>query len=39
MAGADFALTENLALGAELKFQYIKDFCRLPINIGVTYKF
>lgn len=37
--GAQFALNDRLSVGAEIKYQYIKDFSRLPINIGVTYKF
>lgn len=37
--GAQYALTSNISVGAEIKYQYIKDFCRLPITIGVTYKF
>lgn len=37
--GAEYALNDKLAVGAEIKYQYIKDFNRLPINIGVTYKF
>ena len=37
--GADYALTDKISVGAEIKYQYIKDFNRLPINIGVTYKF
>lgn len=37
--GADYALTDKISVGAEVKFQYIKDFNRVPINIGITYKF
>ena len=37
--GAEYALTENLSLGLEVKYQYIKDFSRLPISLGLTYKF
>jgi len=37
--GAEYALTENLSVGAEVKYQYIKDACRLPITIGLSYKF
>ena len=37
--GAEYALTDKLSIGAEIKYQYIKDFNRLPISIGVTYKF
>lgn len=37
--GAEYALTDKLSVGAEIKYQYMKDFNRLPINIGITYKF
>lgn len=37
--GAQYALSDKLSIGAEVKYQYIKDFSRLPISIGVTYKF
>ena len=37
--GAEYALTPKISVGAELKYQYIKDFSRLPITIGVAYKF
>lgn len=37
--GCEYDLTDNLALGAEMKLQYIQDFTRLPIQIGVRYKF
>lgn len=38
-AGAEYELTENISLSAEVKYQYIKDACRLPISIGISYKF
>ncbi len=38
-AGIECPLTDKLAVGAEIKYQYIKDFSRLPINVGITYKF
>lgn len=38
-AGAQYDLTSNIAVGLEVKYQYIKDFSRLPISLGVTYKF
>lgn len=38
-AGAEYALNDKLSVGAEIKYQYIKNFNRLPITIGVTYKF
>lgn len=37
--GAEYALSANLSLGLEVKYQYIKDFNRLPISLGVTYRF
>ena len=37
--GAEYALSEKLSLGLEVKYQYIKDFSRLPISLGLTYKF
>ena len=37
--GAEYALNSKISVGAELKYQYVKDFSRLPITIGVTYKF
>lgn len=38
-AGFQFAVSERVALGAEIKYQYIKDFSRIPISIGMTYLF
>lgn len=38
-AGAEYPISERLAVGAEIKYQYMKDFNRLPISVGVTYKF
>lgn len=37
--GAEYALSSKLSLGLEVKYQYMKDFNRLPISLGVTYKF
>lgn len=36
--GADYSLTDKISVGAEIKFQYIKDFNRIPFKVGVTYK-
>ena len=36
--GADYSLTDKVSVGAEIKFQYIKDFNRLPFKVGVIYK-
>lgn len=38
-AGAEYALSSKLSVGVEVKYQYMKDFSRLPISVGVTYKF
>ena len=37
--GAEFAVSSRLSISTEVKYQYIKDFSRLPINLGVVYKF
>ena len=37
--GAEYAVTDKISVGAEFKYQFMKDFGRLPITIGVTYKF
>ena len=37
--GVEYAVSEKVSIGAEVKYQYIKDFNRVPINVGVTYKF
>lgn len=41
-AGGEYSITENIALGLEIKFQsIIKDgsYNRLPIELGASYKF
>ena len=38
-AGVEYPIANNLSIGAEIKYQYIKDFSRLPISVGVAYKF
>ena len=37
--GADYDITDNLTANFEIKYQYLKDFNRMPISIGVAYKF
>ena len=37
--GGEYNITDNFAANLELKYQYINDFSRLPITIGVAYKF
>ncbi len=38
-AGAEYDITENLVANFEFKYQYLKDFNRMPIQIGIAYKF
>ncbi len=38
-AGVEYPITEKLSVGAEIKYQYMEHFSRLPISIGVAYKF
>lgn len=38
-AGAEYALTDHLSVGFELKYQYISKFSRFPIQLGVVYRF
>ena len=38
-AGAEYDITSCISVGAEVKYQFIEDFNRLPISLGVTYKF
>lgn len=37
--GAEYAVSSKISVGFEAKYQYIQDFSRLPLSIGVTYKF
>lgn len=37
--GAEYAVSNKISVGFEAKYQYIQDFSRLPLSIGVTYKF
>lgn len=37
--GAEYEVTSKFAANFEFKYQYMKDFSRLPILIGLTYKF
>lgn len=37
--GGEFNITDHLTLGAELKYQYINDFSRFPITVGLSYRF
>lgn len=38
-AGIEYDITGCLTLGLEAKYQYIDDFNRLPVSLGLTYKF
>lgn len=38
-AGAEYSISSHLSAALEIKYQYIKDFNRLPISLGVTYRF
>lgn len=37
--GGEFPFTSHFSAGVEVKYQYIKDFQRIPISIGATYRF
>lgn len=37
--GVEYHITSKISAGLEIKYQYIKDFNRLPITIGATYHF
>lgn len=37
--GAEYPVTEKISVGVECKYQYVKDFARVPVNLSVTYKF
>lgn len=37
--GAEYKLTDNISLGAELKYVVVSDFGHIGINIGATYAF
>lgn len=37
--GGECALARHISAGLEIKYQYVKDFQRLPITLGVTYRF
>ena len=37
--GAEYAINDKISIGAEIKYQYIENFNRLPISLGVAYKF
>lgn len=37
--GVEYAVSQRVRMGLEIKYQYLKDFGRLPINVGVTYQF
>ena len=37
--GAEYAVSSKISIGIEAKYQYIQVLSRLPLSIGVTYKF
>ena len=37
--GAEYEITSNFAANFEFKYQYMEDFSRLPVLVGLTYKF
>lgn len=37
--GAEYEFTKNFAAGAEFKYQYMKDWGRLPVLLNFSYKF
>ena len=37
--GAEYDITDNLTANFEFYYQYMKDFNRLPIKLGIAYKF
>lgn len=37
--GGQYDLSDKVAVNLEIKYQYIKDFNRLPISLGIAYKF
>ncbi|MDE6136324.1 MAG: porin family protein [Muribaculaceae bacterium] len=37
--GGEYDFATNLAVNLEFKYQYMKDFNRLPILLGLTYRF
>jgi outer membrane protein X len=37
--GGEYAVSSRVSIGAEFKYQYMKDFSRMPISVGLTYKF
>lgn len=37
--GAEYAINDKISIGAEIKYQYIENFNRLPISLGIAYKF
>lgn len=37
--GGEYDVTDKIAVNLEIKYQYMKDFNRMPIVLGVAYKF
>ena len=36
--GAEYSIADNLALDFQFKYQFVQDFSRLPIQIGIIYR-
>lgn len=37
--GGEYRLTSRWSIGLEMKYQFINNFSRFPIDLGVTYRF
>lgn len=37
--GGEYSVSDNIGVGLKINYQYIKNFCRLPIALYVTCKF
>lgn len=37
--GFEYEITKNLVGSAEVKYQYVKDWSKLPISFGIAYRF
>ena len=37
--GFEYSLTRSLSLGIDAKFQYIKDYSRMPLSLSLTHRF
>lgn len=37
--GGEYSIVDNIGVGLKVDYQYIKNYCRLPISIYATYRF